>query len=249
MISVVIPVHGKPDLLSQAIQSLRAHAGVPVEVIVVDDGSPDPGAIELASQGTTVIRSDRNRGFSAAVNLGMSHAAHRYCLVMNNDVLLSPGCVSHMLQTAKRGASIVGAKLLYPDLRIQHAGVYYRPELGLFDHRYRFMPGHTRKASLVDRWLVTGALMLIDRDVLDMVGPFDEDFFVAWEDIDLCLRVFEAGRWCCYDGRAQAVHLEGATRGNTDRNKVPKWLKKEQEGKELFFRKWAGYNFARWRWK
>jgi GT2 family glycosyltransferase len=252
-VSVVIPVHGKVRLLGDALENLRRCARVPYEAIVVDDGTPGEEARAIAKVAhewrVTLVRSEVNRGFAAAVNLGLAYVSHQLALLMNSDVRVSNNCIPSMQKRIAIGASVVGARLLYPDRRIQHGGVFFDRRSGLFDHRFRFLPGSVRAASRVDRWLVTGALMLLNRDILDVVGLFDESLFVAWEDVDFCLKVFEAGRWCCYDGEAEAIHFEGATRGTTPENKVRNWLEREQRAAETFFRRWAGYDFMRWCWR
>jgi GT2 family glycosyltransferase len=227
MISAVIPVYGDSPWLENCIKSLAVD-----EIIVVDDASPEPCVIPEVR----VHRRRENGGFGAACNDGAKLAHGDYLLFVNSDVELLPGCIDAML-AASTEKSIVGAKLLYPDNRIQHGGVYYVPSTGWFDHRYRGRASDYAPASRTEHCLVTGALLLIPKAFFMELHGFDTSFRMSFEDIDLCMRALRAGGEVIYCGSATAYHVEGATRGSTPKRKAQlkrEWSVWEEESKRRF---------------
>jgi GT2 family glycosyltransferase len=187
-----------------------------------------------------------NSGFSATVNAGIREAQGAYILLVNNDIVFhEPGWLGHMTQSIQQAPNIaiVGARLLYSNQTIQHGGVFYSGR-GNFDHRYRFLPANHPPALIVeDVNAVTGALLLIRKDLFQDVGLLSEAYYIAYEDIDLCYRAKQKGWRIIYCGAASAIHLEGQTRGTTPANKNPFWRKKEMEAKMTFWSKWMGVRF------
>lgn len=256
-VSAVIPFYGNSPFLPRCLESL---IGQVREVICIDDGSPDQ--VEFVTHWDRVIRRvtvpammpsqflslDTNRGFGAACNAGAANAREKWLLFVNSDVELLPGCVEAMTK-AVTDRSIVGAKLLYPDRRIQHGGVFYDPNTAWFDHRYRFQPRDFEPAGRTEPCLVTGALLLISRAFFEELGGFDPTFRMAFEDVDLCLRALKAGGQVIYCGTAEAYHLEGATRGATPTQKAerhPQAAVWEQESMRQFYARYSREELARY---
>jgi len=221
-VTVIIPSYGDPKLTIAAVKSLRRTTDPGrTRIVVVDDGS------ELEHQkrlhgfaGAEVVLSVQNGGYSTSINRGLEHAGeHDDIVVANNDILAEPGWLEAMQRAAyvdeQSAAGIVGPRLLYPDGRIQSAGSYRN--LGApdwFDHRYRFKPADHGPAEVAGLALaVTGACMYIRRDVLTDVGPFDEEYRMGFEDVDYCLRAWEAGHTVRYEPGSVLTHLESTTRG------------------------------------
>ena len=188
-------------------------------IIVTDDASgPKHLAALQTIDGIQIVQGERNAGFSANVNRGLRAADSRNDVVLlNSDVLPGPRWLESLQYATSRddNVGIVGGKLLYPDNRIQYAGtVRNRDAPEWFDHRYRFKPVDWGPANVGGPTLAaTGACMYITRDVLDTVGMFDEAYPMAYEDVDYCLRAWEAGYQVLYAPDAQLYHLESATRG------------------------------------
>ncbi len=151
-----------------------------------------------AIRGIRIIESDVNTGFAANVNRGIAAAdpAHDV-VVLNSDTVARPGWLESLQYATSRfpDVGVVGAKLLYADGRIQFAGTVRNlgaPEW--FDHRYRFRPGGFGPANIAGPALaVSGAGMYLMRQLLDTIGSFDEAYPMAYEDVDICLRAWQAG--------------------------------------------------------
>jgi glycosyltransferase involved in cell wall biosynthesis len=217
-VSIIIPVFNRVELTRQCLEALyRTVPPGAAEIIVVDngstDGTPDFLSGEAQAGRIAFIRAGRNLGFARACNLGALKSRGRLLVFLNNDTIPTPGWLNAMLKAATLpDVGVVGAKLLYPDGRIQHAGVVFlrgRPE-----HVCRFAPGDAPEASrLRDLDMVTGACLLIPKELFFAVGGFDETFLNGYEDVDLCLKVRALGRRVIYQPEAVVYHLEGQTEG------------------------------------
>lgn len=251
MISVIIPTIHQVGLVQQCINSYRSttldHTS---EIIVVDDGSSSSTQQVLrewtAAEQIHFIAKPCNEGFSKAVNAGINASSGEYVLLINNDIVFQQaGWLNHMVQlmNSSNDIGIVGARLLYPNLTIQHGGVY-PTRRGYFNHRYRYQPAEHPPALVIeDVHAVTGALMLIRRSLLQQIGLLSERYFIAFEDIDLCYRAKKHGYRVVYCGTSYAIHLEGQTRGTTKQNKNPYWYYKEREARTIFWSVWRGERF------
>jgi GT2 family glycosyltransferase len=228
LVSVVIPSKDALPLITRVLDGLQTKTDYPaLEVIVSDNGTTDPRVLALYNQyqrGSLPFQlSIRPEpfNFSRLVNLGISAARGDYILVLNNDTeILEAGWLKEMVSCFEYDrVGIVGAKLLYPDHTLQHAGVI----VGLGDlagHWYVGMPEdfsgpfgrlHVRQTLSA----VTAACMLISRKCLDNVGGFDETRFpIAYNDIDFCLRAVGAGYRVIWTPFAKLVHQESASRGS-----------------------------------
>jgi GT2 family glycosyltransferase len=248
LVSVVIPTIHQTNMVEECVQSLRGHTDWEnFEVIIVDDGSNTSTQTSLQQIATRnecrLILKPTNTGFASAVNTGVRESKGRYICLVNNDVtFIESDWLRNLVRTIMQSnCGVAGARLLYPDGRIQHGGVYYMAQSHVFDHRYRYLPANYGPALATQEVLaVTGALMLIRQEVWHQMEGMSEEFFIALEDVDFCLRVHKRGWRVMYCGKAAAIHAEGATRGTTPQNKDPEWYKLELEGYAQFRRKWFG---------
>ena len=218
--SVVVPVHGRAGLTRRCLDGLLA-ARPPLlgEVVVVVDGAPDAGHEALAAAYGDPVRwvfRAENGGFGAACNDGAWRAEPAHDLVfLNNDAFPGEGWLEALVAAADAApdTAVVGARLLYPDGTVQHAGV----ALGQDGHPRNLYVGFPGDHPAVTRsrrlQAVTAACMLVRRRDFEAVGGFDEGFRNGLEDVDLCLRLGERGREVRYAPDAVAVHLESVTRG------------------------------------
>lgn len=184
------------------------------EVLVVDNGSTD-GSVDFVTESypqVVLVRNERNLGFSAANNRGLRTASGDLLVLLNNDTEVDPGWLRALVSTAADpNVGIVGAKALYPDGRLQHAGGfvgkrgaashygYQEPDSGQFD-----------QSREVD--YVTGASLAITRNALETIGELDEEFSpIYYEDLDWCYRARAAGLRVVYQPQAKLIHHESAT--------------------------------------
>lgn len=248
LVSIIIPTVRQWTLVRNCLESLRRQTiWRELEIIVVDDGSAAAVQQELTEItrdfNARLILKETNTGFASTVNLGVANACGHFLCLVNNDICFSdPSWLKRMMETIHRNrVGVVGAKLIYPDGRIQHGGVCYLPNQQVFEHRFRFKPAKYPSSQNVEEVLaVTGALMLIRREVWESLNGMAEEFFIAYEDVDFCLRARKMGWRIYYNGQAVAIHAEGATRGSTPDNKDPEWYKKELSGYMIFRKKWFG---------
>lgn len=220
-VSILIPSRNQARLLRGCIESIEAKTQFHnYEILVVDNQSDDPEAIAyLASLPHRVVAFTDPFNFSRIINFGAKCASGNYLLFLNNDTrVISPQWLDTMLGLCQqKPIGIVGAKLLYPNNRIQHAGVVlgiggiagHAMRGFLRDSKARFgIAGDIRNYSAL-----TAACMMIRKDVFDEVGGFDENIAVAFNDVDFSLRVREAGYRNVYTPDAELYHLESASRG------------------------------------
>ncbi len=194
-VSVVIPHYGSPDLTAACILSLATHSPG-VELIVVDNGTGERFPCDI------LIRNEQNEGFAAACNQGAAAATHDRVVFLNNDTVVHPGWLDPLLDALHEDVAAVGAHLIYPDGRTQHAGISISGA-GPTLHAENRKAG---TAGQVDG--VTGACMLVDRQRFFDAGGFDEGYWNGYEDVDLCLALRAAGWKIVYEPRSVVTHLE-----------------------------------------
>jgi GT2 family glycosyltransferase len=214
--SIVIPVHDGVDLTKRCLDILLAQDLGDAEIVVVDDASGDGTAEEVAGyEGIRVVRNESNQGFAGSCNAGAACATGEQLVFLNNDTRPTDGWLDALLAYAREHprAGIVGAKLLWPNGSVQHAGVGITRTKDV-RHLYAGFPSDH---PAVDRsrpfQVVTAACMLVRREVFEALGGFDPAFVNGYEDVDLCLRAGELGQEVHYCHECVVYHLESSTRG------------------------------------
>ncbi len=219
-VTIVIPSFRDAERVATLVKSIRKT--VPrgmARIVVADDASGPEGLAALRRiAGIEVVAGSENAGFAANVNRGLRASGDEAdVVVLNSDVEARPGWLACLQYAASQepDVGIVGAQLLYPDGRIQFGGtVRNRDAPEWFDHRYRFKPegwGPARHAG--PALAVTGACMYVRREVIERVGLLDEGYPMAYEDVDWCLRTWQAGLRVVYFPAARLIHHESVTRG------------------------------------
>ena len=223
LVSVLIPTRdGK--YLGDCLQSLLDKTTYPnFEVVVIDNGSVKPftqAMFHVLSDRIKVVRDDSPFNYSALHNHADPECNGDILLLLNDDTEIIDGnWMNHMIaQLLQPGVGAVGAKLLYPDGRIQHAGVLLGPQ-GLASHVGQFRPaadmGYFGRTALASEYqAVTAACLAVHRHIWESVGGLDENLKVAFNDIDFCLRVQAAGHKVTYTPLAQLLHYESVSRGS-----------------------------------
>lgn len=240
-VTIVIPSYRDAERVQTLAAKIRktVPSGM-ARVIVADDASGEQHLQRLrAISGIEVIAGTENRGFAANVNRGLRAAGpDRDIVVLNSDVEPERGWLACLQHLCEKGddIGIVGARLLYPDRRIQFAGSVRNlgaPEW--FDHRYRFKPADWGPAATVGPTLaVTGACMYLRREMVDAIGLMDEAYPMAYEDVDYCLRAWRAGFKVLYCPAACLVHHESVTRGT-------EVGEREKTSKRVFWERWGEF--------
>lgn len=224
-----------------------------IRTLVVDDGSPAAALMDqlepVAPQvGAELVRKDENSGFAKTVNVGLREAlaTGADAVLVNADMEFDrPGWLPALRQrddTQGRPAAVVGGLLLYPEGSIQHAGIFFSLLTRDWGHRFRYAPGDLPEAQVPVRCPVTAALQLIRHETLEDVGLYDEEYPLGWEDVDYCLRVFEAGLECIYEPAAQAIHVESVFRGEKTA-RVEEW---NLRSLERLMNKWRHADLTEW---
>jgi GT2 family glycosyltransferase len=194
------------------------------EALIVDNGSAEPASVDFlreAGRRHRVLRYDAPFNFSAIINFAAKQAQGEYLLFLNNDTqVISPHWMGAMLEHAQRPeVGAVGARLLYADGRIQHAGVFIMGiPTAVAGHMFKFLPAKYPGYLAVPRMIqnctaVTAACMMVRRQVFESVGGFDQAFRVAFGDVDFCLRLRDLGMLVVYTPLATLFHYESASRG------------------------------------
>lgn len=231
-ISIIIPTRNKLPLLEKCIEGLRGTEYPITETIVVDNGSDEAETLaylrSLEEHGVTVLRMPGPFNYSVLNNKAVERCNGELLCFLNNDIemidrhWLAP-LVAHAV---RQDIGAVGPRLLYPDFTIQHAGVVTGIGGGAA-HAHRLQPaeaeGYFERARLPQRVsAVTAACMVLQRSKFLSVGGFDEENFpVAFNDVDLCLKLNASGWQSFYEPRSTLIHHESKSRGR-DTTRVTK---------------------------
>jgi len=211
------------DLLRAALQAVEASRGVSCEVFVVDNGSADGSAdmVQAEFPAARLIRNPDNRGFAAANNLAIRRAAGRYVLLLNPDTEVSPDAIRTLADYLDRhpDTGICGPRIVFPDGTFQSCGYRFPTvwsEIRQSKNVNRLVkalvgpetfPADWPEARDVD-W-VDGACLMIRREVIDRIGPLDEQYFLYAEELDWCFNARKAGWRVAAVPAAGIVHHQG----------------------------------------
>ncbi|MEN3209205.1 glycosyltransferase family 2 protein [Methylorubrum populi] len=229
LVSVIIPTRDRAELLGVVLDGLFARTDYPaLEVIVVDNGSTEPATRDLFARYAgdprlRVLPAPGPFNFSELSNRGAAAARGTILLFLNNDIeVLEPGWLTELVVIASdREIGAVGAKLLYPDGTIQHGGIVLGIG-GIAGHSHLGLPGSApgyfaRMVLSQEVSAVTGACLAMRAAVFSEVGGFDAAHLaVAFNDVDLCLKIRAAGYRIVWTPHARLVHHESKSRGAED---------------------------------
>ena len=252
--TAIIPIYNDSNLIQKCLESLFVSLEeypkeyVP-DIIVIDDGSPDEKKKEAArkyceEKGVKFIAKEENTGFSNTINTAAAFSdPESHILLINNDIeFVNDNWLYNMLQMLdQENVGIVGAKLLYPNGLIQHAGVYFSIIQNIPFHRFHYAPGNLACSNKALVCPVTGALQFIRRELWNRIGGLDERYKMAFEDVDFGMRAMSNGVLSVYHPGVIAIHHEGETRGDGALKKPPsrKIQNWTNEAYGLFVRTWS----------
>lgn len=236
-VSIIIPVFNNLEYTRDCLASIYQHASpeLPFEVIVVDNGSTDGTGVflqqEQARGRVRLLANAENLGFARACNQGARAALGQYLVFLNNDTKVLPGWLEALADSAQKDetTAVVGAKLLYADDTIQHAGVVFDADRKVY-HLYQGFPqNHPAVNQEREFQAVTAACALFKKKVFFEAGLFDERYVNGIEDLDLCFRIREKGYKVVYNPQSVVYHYESRTPGR---------FAKEVENANLFLAIW-----------
>ncbi len=226
MISIITATLNRKDLVEQMYEGLKAAGTQDYELILVDNG--DDGTDAWArEQGIHVIKPEHPLTFAESNNIAVKEAQGEYLLLLNNDTIPLPGFLDAMMAGFAKG-HIIGAKLLYPNELVQHAGVGFTND-GYPQHLWRWA-SREDQAVCHDAFVpaVTFACALIPMEMWRVLGGLNEQYVNGFEDIDFVLRAKELGAQAVYVANAELYHLESQTAGRKDNDKANTQQFKEQ---------------------
>jgi GT2 family glycosyltransferase len=226
LVSIIIPTKDNLELIKRCVRSIiKTPDRASYEIIMVDNQSEDPATQRYYQRilkqypNIRLVQSGPDFNFSRVCNIGAGKAKGEYLLFLNNDIeVISPNWLCNMIAfTGLKGVGVVGAKLLYPDGKIQHAGIVLGLE-GQASHVFMGTIGTRQTPFGSVNWYrnysaITGACMLIKKDLFTEINGFDERLGLIFNDVDLCIRAREKGYRSVYNPDVVLIHHEGKTRG------------------------------------
>ncbi|WP_052128981.1 glycosyltransferase family 2 protein [Neosynechococcus sphagnicola] len=229
-VSIIIPTKNLGRVLHQCLTSIFEKTTYPnYEVIVIDNGSTEAETAQVLSQWLT-LEPERFRSYSLDIpfnfsklnNYGVEQAHGKYLLFLNNDTeVITPDWMNALVEQGQRPEiGAIGGMLLYPDNTIQHAGVIVGIG-GVAGHSHKHYiandHGYFNQIQTVNNYLaLTAACLLCRRDVFTAVGGFEEQLDIAFNDVDLCLKIVEKGYRNLYLPHVKLYHYESKSRGYED---------------------------------
>ena len=222
LVSIIILTKEKLHLIEQCVNSIEKYTDYPYELIIVDTGSKEPATLDFLkkiSEKHTVIYDDFQ--FSRSNNDAAKIAKGKYLLFLNNDTIATTKWLSELMKQAQRPeVGIVGPKLLFPNDTIQHAGVAMGVG-GVAGHMYLGAPKNAIYTMFdLEVSAVTGACLLIRKDVFEKVGGFEERYMIEFQDIDLAMKVKALGYKTIYTPYSVLYHYCSLTRGNPSKQEA-----------------------------
>lgn len=226
-LEVVVVSYRSEALISRCLTSVRQHTPVGTLVYVVDNASPDNTAAVVRRDFPEVLLMERsgNDGFAVANNAALRRVVAPYVLVLNPDAELAAGVIEHLIGVMDKHGDIgmIGCRLLTADGTPDHAAKRFIPTPAeatqyfvgrLFGKRIsRYTAPDIDEFGLGDVDAINGAFMLVRKSAMDIVGLFDEGYWMYAEDLDWCTRFRVAGWRVVYDGRVTAFHIKGGVAG------------------------------------
>ncbi len=258
LVSIIIPTKDQYQYISKCLSSiLKKTTYTNYEIIIVDTGSTDKKVWELYDRikqqynKTNVLTLNGEFNFAKVCNFGTKESRGEYLLFLNNDTeIVSTDWIEGLLEHAQRKeVGVVGCKLLYPNNRIQHAGVIFNPKnkldrIILPDHAFKgyrngydYTINNSRIYGVSNYIALTGACLMIEKKKFLKVGQFDEKLKIAFNDVDLCLKLFKQGYFNVFTPFSVLIHHESvSTKKPSDPGRNQKQFKKELG---LLYKKWS----------
>ena len=226
LVSLIIPTRDHGEDVDRCLTTLfETTTYTNFEIVLLDNGSTDPESLAVFERWARkdrrirIVRYDVPFNFSQINNYAVAQSNGQYLLFLNNDTeIITPDWIEAMVEQAQRPTiGAVGALLLYPDGSVQHAGVVIGLG-GVAGHSHKHYPGEdsgyfSALKAVTNYSAVTGACLMVRRDVFEKVGGFDDKLAVAFNDVDFCLKLRQAGYHNVYLPHVKLYHHESKSRG------------------------------------
>ncbi|MCL5990545.1 MAG: glycosyltransferase, partial [Bacteroidetes bacterium] len=252
-VSIIIPVHNNLDYTRKCLDGIRKTKGLfKIEIIIINNGSSDGTQEFLRSLGNEikVISNINNENYAYVNNQGAEIASGKYLVFLNNDTFPFPGWLDAFAKEFHDNpdVGIQGAKLLYENGTIQHAGMIFGSRPGRPEEPYHAYLTADPSLPLVNRrremQFVTGACLAIRSELFRQVGGFDDEYIFGWEDTDLCMKVNTSGKKIIYNPEAVLYHYESGTKKLRQANgedMLELDTPKEIRNRERFMSRWPQF--------
>lgn len=257
-VSIIIPFRDQAEVLRRCVESILKRTEYKnFEIVLVNNQSKEKKTLDYLKSwaidpACKILNYDKPFNFSAINNYAAKWSRSEYLLFLNNDTeIITPEWINAMLaQIQRKEVGAVGGKLIYPNGRIQHAGVILG--LGIAGHAFKHFPegneGYMSMANTIRNYsAVTAACVLVKKSVFQEIGGFDEkNFSVAYNDVDLCLRMRQKGYLIVYTPHAKLYHYESLSRGDDEelqKNNPEKYQRVVAERKHML-KKWKKWILA-----
>lgn len=243
LISIIIPFKDKPELLRECINSiLKKSTYVNFEIIGISNNSSEKSTFTLMKQFESIDSRIKFYEYNVPFNYSEinnyaveKYARGKHLVFLNNDIeIITPDWIESMLEFSQRkDVGTVGAKLYFPNNTIQHAGIVIAPMtshavISMYQKCDREIYGHGVRAKCINNYLaLTAACLMCKKELFNKVGGFDKNLAVAYNDIDLCLRIYKEGYFNVFTPYAEAYHHESVSRGHD--TTIEKHEKRERE--------------------
>ncbi len=252
-VSIIIPSRNRADLLSKCLKSIETKSTYKnFEIVVIDNNSDQKDFFDLIEQykqkpniSFKCVLDKEAFNFSRLINLGRKNSSGEFIILLNNDTeIISPDWIEAMMEHVQRKEiGVAGAKLLYNNDTIQHAGVIVGLG-GCAGHvligEDREGPGYFNYVNMLNQYsALTAACIMVRSDAFDEVNGFDEIFTTEYNDVDFCLKLIEAGYRNLYVPHCELYHYESMSRGHP--NSTSESYKKHVREVNLFRKKWKNY--------
>lgn len=250
-ISIIIPSRDQGKILDVCLSSIHERTSYQnYEIIIIDNGSTEQSFFDVVKKwqatfkiDVKLLKIDIDFNFSRLNNLAAKEATGDYLLFLNNDIeILTPDWLSGMLEQAQRPSTgAVGAKLLFPNDEIQHAGIFLGVD-GISTHPFAkntVEQSHYYVNSIVNYTALTGACLMVKKSTFNEIKGFDEKFVIEFNDFDLCLKLVRAGYNNVYLPHVVLYHYESYSRGKKHKD-VQGFLRYRNE-RNRFLELWGKY--------
>lgn len=238
VVSIIIILFNRVEYTYQCLETILAHADVPYEIILVNNGSIDQTEDLLRKvQNVTVLRNKENAGFLRACNQAARAARGEWILFLNNDTQVTPGMISSLVTTGDSwpDCGAVGGKLIFPDGRLQEAGSIIWQDGSCFGYGRDDDPYLPEYQYVKEVDFCSGACLLVKKTLFQQAGMFRSDYAPAYyEEADLCMKLRQMGYKVVFQPAAVAIHYEFGSSGSMDEA-----ISLQVKNRETFVQHWS----------